>query len=54
MFAVLSLNRLANKCVTSGRAIRHLVSFADHAEDLIAEADRRACDDELQREPTNE
>lgn len=40
--------------MTSGRAIGRLVSLADRAEDLVAEADRRACSDEPQREPTDE
>lgn len=38
----------------SARAIRRLVSLADRVEDLIVEADRRACNDEPHQESTDE
>ena len=43
-FVVLSVvNSCYEKYVRAGRAIRRLVMLSDHIEDLVNEADRRAC-----------
>jgi len=49
-----TIARQINKYITSGCAIRRLVSLAGRVEDLVAEADRRGCEDGLQQEPTDE
>lgn len=41
--------RQTDNHVKLGRAIRRLVSLADRVEDMVAEADRRACEDDGQR-----
>lgn len=48
------VTRQTDKYITSGRAIRHLVSLADRVEDLVAEADHCVCKDGHQGEPTDE
>ena len=37
------VNSRYEKYVLAGRAIRQLVTLSDHVEDLVNEADRRAC-----------